>query len=177
MANLTTEEKSQKRKETLLNRNIIAVMFLVLVAIVCLLRWGIIDIPTNAINEALIPELQRFSNHEEYRYLFFVDQPQMGDNNSPVYAVARDDNPDNYFLITMLVEEKLPYMHRANYDRSACYAEIPIDKQTLLNLTPDQAIKMISPCNMEITTTLYDSQFGFSNGYTYFNNTIQEITQ
>lgn len=177
MANLTTEEKSQKRKETLLNRNTIAVLFLVLVAIVCLLRWGIIDIPTNSINEALIPELQRFSSHNTYRYLFFVDQPQMGDNNSPVYAVARDDNPDKYFLITMLVDEKLPSMHRANYDRSACYAEIPIDKQTLLNLTPDQAIKMISPCNMEITTTLYDSQFGFSNGYTYFNNTIQEITQ
>ena len=177
MANLTTEEKSQKRKETLLNRNTIAVMFLVLVAIVCLLRWSIIDIPTNSINEALIPELQRFSNHEEYRYLFFVDQPQLGDNNSPVYAVARDGNPDKYFLISMLVDEKLPSQHRANYDRSACYTEIAIDKQTLLNLTPDQAIKMISPCNMEITTTLYDSQFGFSNGYTYFNNTIQEITQ
>lgn len=176
MANLTTEEKSQKRKETLLNRNTIAVMFLVsVVALFMILRWGIIDIPTNAINEALIPELQRFSNHSTYRYLFFVDQPQMGDNNSPVYAVARDE--DSYFLITMLVDEKLPSMHRANYDRSACYAEIPISKTTLQNLTPEQAIKMISPCNMEITTTLYDSQFGFSNGYTYFNNTIQEIIQ
>jgi hypothetical protein len=173
---LTTEEKSQKRKETILNRNVIALMFLVLVAMACILRWGIIDIPTNAINEALTPELQRFSNHETYRYLFFVDQPQMGDNNSPVYAVAYD-YPDSYFLITMLVDEKLPSMHRANYDRSACYAEIPISKETLSNLTPDQAIKMISPCNMEITTTLYDSQFGFSNGYTYFNNTIQEIIQ
>jgi len=174
---LTTEEKSQKRKETILNRNILAILFLVfVVAIFSILRWGIIDIPTNAINEALIPELQRYSNHETYRYLFFVDQPQMGDNNSPVYAVAKD-HPDKYFLITMLVDEKLPSMHRAIHDRSACYAEIPISKTSLQSLTPDQAIQMISPCNMEITTTLYDSQFGFSNGYIYFNNTISEITK